>query len=75
MITYVSSPAAEADPRDIWDYTNERWADDKAEKYVREIQRALERIMGNPLIGRWWCDEVLEATGGARSDPTHCITG
>jgi toxin ParE1/3/4 len=56
---YVLSPAAQADLAEIWDYTCQRWGDDQAEKYVREIQRAIERIVGNPLIGRP-CDQVRE---------------
>jgi AcrR family transcriptional regulator len=39
------------------DATCERWDDDQAEKYVREIQRAIERVVANPMIGRA-CDEV-----------------
>ena len=57
MSTYVLSPAAQADLDDIWDYTRARWSNDQAEKYVREIQRAIERVLDNPLIGRP-CEEV-----------------
>jgi toxin ParE1/3/4 len=54
---YVLSPAARADLEEIWDYTCQRWGDDQAEEYVREIQRAIERVMDNPMIGRA-CDEL-----------------
>lgn len=57
MSRYALSPAARADLEQIWDYTCERWGDDQAEEYVREIQRAIERIVENPMIGRA-CDEV-----------------
>ena len=57
MSRYVLSPAARADLEEIWGYTCDRWGDDQAEKYVREIQRAIERVVGNPGIGRA-CDEV-----------------
>lgn len=57
MRRYVLSPAAAADLEQIWDYTCERWGGDQAEKYVREIQRAIDRIVDNPLIGQS-CDEV-----------------
>ncbi|RDH75640.1 type II toxin-antitoxin system RelE/ParE family toxin [Mycolicibacterium moriokaense] len=57
MIRYVLSPAAQADLEDIFDYTCERWSADQAESYVREIQRAIERIAHSPFIGRS-CDEV-----------------
>lgn len=53
------SPAAQADLGAIWDYTCERWGDSQAENYVRDLQRAIERIVHNPLIGRS-CDEVRE---------------
>lgn len=57
MSSYVLSPAAQADLEQIWDYTCERWSDDQAETYVREIQRAIELVADNPLIGRS-CEEV-----------------
>ena len=57
MNRYVLSRAARADLEQIWDYTCERWDDDQAEEYVREIQRAIERVVDNPTIGRA-CDEV-----------------
>lgn len=57
--SFVLSPAARADLEDIWDYTRERWGDDQAEAYVREIQRAIERVVDRPLIGRS-CDDVRQ---------------
>jgi toxin ParE1/3/4 len=54
---YVLSPAARADLEQIWDCTRERWDDDQAEEYVREIQHAIERVVDNPTIGRA-CDEL-----------------
>ena len=53
------SPAAPADLGDIWDYTCERWGESQAENYVRDIQRAIDRVAHNPLIGRS-LDEVRE---------------
>lgn len=44
MSRYVVSPAARVDLDQIWDYTCERWDAKQAEKYIREIQRAIERI-------------------------------
>lgn len=40
----------------IWDCIRERWDDDQAEEYVREIQYAVERV-DNPSIGQA-CDEI-----------------
>lgn len=57
MSRYVLSPAARADVEQIWDYTCDRWDDKQAEKYVREIQRAIDRVVDSPEIGRA-CDEV-----------------
>jgi toxin ParE1/3/4 len=54
---YVLSAAARVDLEQIWDYTCERWDGSQAEKYLREIQRAIDRIADNPMIGRV-CDEV-----------------
>jgi toxin ParE1/3/4 len=54
---YVLSPAAQLDLEQIWDYTCDRWGDGQAEKYVREIERAIQRVVQNPMIGRA-CDEV-----------------
>lgn len=57
MSRYVLSPAARIDLEHIWDYTRERWSDDQAERYTRDLQRAIELVADNPLIGRP-CDEV-----------------
>lgn len=57
MSRYVLSPAARVDVEQIWDYTCDRWDDKQAEKYVREIQRAIDRVVDSPEIGRA-CDEV-----------------
>lgn len=54
---YLLSPAAQADLEQIWDYTYGHWDVDQAEHYVRELQRAINRIAANPLIGRA-CDEI-----------------
>jgi toxin ParE1/3/4 len=53
----VLSAAARVDLERIWDYTCERWDGNQAEKYLREIQRAIDRIADNPMIGRA-CDDV-----------------
>ena len=51
------SPAARAGLEQIWDYSSERWDDDQAEEYLREVQRAIERIVSNPTVGRD-CNDV-----------------
>lgn len=54
---YLLAPAAQADLEQIWDYTQDRWGVDQAEDYLRELQRAINRIATNPRIGRA-CDEI-----------------
>ena len=56
MSRYVLSPAARADLEQIWEYSSERWDDDQAEEYLREVQRAIQRIVSNPTIGRSFND-------------------
>ncbi|WP_193045220.1 type II toxin-antitoxin system RelE/ParE family toxin [Mycolicibacterium baixiangningiae] len=57
MNRVVFSPAAQVDLEQIWDCTCDRWDADQAERYIRVLQRAVERVADNPLIGRA-CDEV-----------------
>lgn len=57
MSRYELSPAARADVEQIWDFTSARWDHDQAEAYLREIQRAIDRIVANPRIGRA-CEEI-----------------
>lgn len=57
MSRFVLSPAARADLERIWDYTAGRWGEDQAETYIRDIQRAIERVASDPLIGRA-CDDI-----------------
>lgn len=54
---YVLTPAAQRDLEQVWEYTCQRWSDDQAEAYVREIQRAVELLADSPLLGRA-CDEA-----------------
>ncbi len=74
MSQYVLSPAAQANLGEIWDYTCERWGDSQAEIYVRDIQRAIDRVAHNPLLGRL-AMRCARGIDGMRSDRTHCITG
>lgn len=52
MSRFVLSPAAQADLEDIWDYTCEQWNAEQAEEYLRVLQRAIERAVADPRIGR-----------------------
>jgi toxin ParE1/3/4 len=54
---YILSPRAQADIEEIWDYTAETWDDDQAERYIRQILDAIERIAADPRRGRP-CDHI-----------------
>ena len=57
MTAYTLSPLAQADIAGIWDYTEARWGAAQAERYVRELQCAIERAAGDPDAGRP-CDDI-----------------
>jgi toxin ParE1/3/4 len=57
MTGYVLSPKARADIVAIWDFGEERWGPDQAERYLRDLQRAIETVAADPRRGRP-CDEV-----------------
>ncbi|MBV8747663.1 MAG: type II toxin-antitoxin system RelE/ParE family toxin [Xanthobacteraceae bacterium] len=52
MTGYVLSRRAREDLREIWNYTADRWDDDQADRYVRQLHRAVELIAMNPERGR-----------------------
>ena len=52
MAEHVVSPRAEADIDGIWDYTAEQWGPDRADRYVRDIWQAIERVAADPRRGR-----------------------
>lgn len=51
MRIYRLTPAAQRDLSSIWDFTEQRWDADQAEKYVTEIRAAIERIADDPARG------------------------
>lgn len=51
MSQYLLTPAAQGDLSSIWDFTEERWDMSQAEKYIREIQAAVERVAEDPDRG------------------------
>ncbi|MFH0411181.1 type II toxin-antitoxin system RelE/ParE family toxin [Corynebacterium sp. L4756] len=52
MSKYLLTPAAQRDLSAIWNFTEEQWSSAQAEKYLREIQRALERVTEAVARGR-----------------------
>ena len=51
MSLYRLTPAAQKDLSSIWDFTQDRWDAQQAEKYIREIQAAVERVASSPDRG------------------------
>ena len=59
MSHFILSPLAQADLGDIWDYSAERFGLDRAEKYLREIQSAIELMASSPQRHRA-CDDIRQ---------------
>lgn len=57
MSGYELSPRAKADVEEIWDYTEERWGTDRAERYIKELQQAIETVAHDPGRARS-CDDI-----------------
>jgi toxin ParE1/3/4 len=56
---YVLSPAARTDLDTIWTFGEAQWGAARAERYTREIQRAVETVANDPRRGRP-CDEIRD---------------
>ena len=54
---WTLSRRALTDLDSIWDYTAERWDQAQAERYLRLLQRGVEALAADPLIGRT-CDDI-----------------
>lgn len=52
MSGYRLTPAAQHDLSLIWDFTQVHWSESRAEKYIREIRAAIERVAEDPGRGR-----------------------
>jgi len=48
---------AEADLREIWTYSAEKWDANQADRYLDTIAEAIERLVHEPLRGRA-CDDL-----------------
>jgi toxin ParE1/3/4 len=57
MTGSIISPRAQADLDEIWDYTVERWSENQAESYIRDIWQAIEVMAGDPRRARA-CDDI-----------------
>ena len=51
------TPRARRDIEDIWNHSLERFGFEKAESYLRDLQRAAETVAEDPRRGRA-CDDI-----------------
>lgn len=66
MSLYRLTPAARHDLSRIWDYTEDQWGADQADRYIEDIRTAIERVASTPDRGQA-CDEIR---AGYRVYPT-----
>ncbi len=59
MTGFRLSPAARDDLASIWDFSEQRWGIEQAERYVLELGASIERIAEDPARGRA-CDEIRD---------------
>ena len=57
MSLYVLTPGAQADLEDIWDFGEAEWGADRAERYLRALQRGMETVASDPRRGRS-CEDI-----------------
>jgi toxin ParE1/3/4 len=57
MMRYVFSPRALADLEEIWEYTQNRWDADQAERYSLILRQGIEQLASDPRRGRP-CDHI-----------------
>lgn len=57
MSRYILSPKAASDLDEIWNHTLAQWGDAQAERYIRDIQQAIEGAVADPRRGRP-CDHI-----------------
>ena len=57
MKSYRLYPAAQSDLEAIWTFGEARWGAERAERYIRQIQHAVETVATDPRRGRP-CDEI-----------------
>jgi toxin ParE1/3/4 len=54
---YYLYPRARTDLDQVWSYSVKNWGDERAELYLRELQKALEMLAAHPRLGRA-CDDI-----------------
>ena len=48
MIRVVSSPLAENDLLDIWEYSYKKWGSNKAGEYLLQLNSGMQELVNNP---------------------------
>lgn len=57
MRPYTVAPRARRDLRDAWVYSRDHWGPSRANRYIRDLDAAIQRVGENPMLGQT-CDEV-----------------
>lgn len=52
MLEIVKSPLAEDDLLDVWQYSYNKWGEDKAEEYLLQLDGGMRRLSSNPMLGK-----------------------
>ena len=52
MSKYYFIKSARSDLKEIWNYSYKEWGEEKADLYLRGIDKACKQISLNPSIGR-----------------------
>lgn len=63
MSDFILSERARKDIRDIANYTEKRWSEEQAEKYIRMIFIECREIANKPLVGRSYDEYRLGLKG------------
>lgn len=71
MTRYRLSRRAKADLDEIWDYSLDRWGDQQAAAYQRQIYTAIGMIAERPDLG--WADSNLRPGYRRRPAGSHVI--
>lgn len=51
MATYKLTPAARADLKSIWNYTDDRWGKSQAKAYLINIEETFLQLANSPSLG------------------------
>ena len=63
MSSYKLTIQADHDIEDIWEYSNSKWGDDQAVKYLSQLEESFTGLATNPDMGK----QKLELRGSPLS--------